>query len=112
MISLRLAIPAVLVAAIVAGCITHFVIPVPPQVETVRLTALPPPPHPPKPDWKAEVKAMTTVEQPSAKDKSVAAFEQAAEGILRRLPSSAAAFTNERAITGPIPLPRKRPIPR
>ena len=112
MISWRLAIPAVLTAAVVAGCITYFAIPVPPQGEPVLRTQLPPAPQPPKPNWEAsESKIMSTVERPSPKDRAVAAFEQAAEAILKR-PTSAGAFAEDLPITGPIPLPRKRPIPR
>ena len=112
MITLRLAIPAVLAAAAVAGCITYFAIPIPPQVEPVRRTPLPPAPPPQKLNLAApEAKAAGAAEQPNAKEKGVAAFEQAAEAILRR-PAYAGAFAEERPITGPIPLPRKRPIPR
>ena len=117
MISGRFAFVAVLTAAVVAGCITYFLVPVPPQVEPLRRTALPPAPLPPaplppKPNWEApEAKAMDAVDQPGTKDKRVAAFEKAAEAILRR-PTSAGAFAEERPIAGSIPLPRKRPIPR
>jgi hypothetical protein len=112
MISWRLAILAVLTAAVVAGCITYFVAPVPPRVEPVRRTALPPAPQPPKPNWEATVaKAMDAVDQPATIDKRVTAFEKAAEAILRR-PTSAGAFAEEQAIGGSIPLPRKRPTPR
>jgi hypothetical protein len=112
MISWRFALLAVLTAAVVAGCITYFVVPVPPPVEPVRPTALPPAPQPPKPNWEAPAaKASDAIDQPGPKDKRVAAFEQAADAILRRA-TSARAFAEERPITGPIPLPRKRPIPR
>jgi len=112
MTSWRFAVLAVLTAAVVAGCITYFVVPVPPQVKPALQTALPPAPQPPKPNWEApETKARAAVDQPGANDKRVAAFEQAVEAILRR-PSSAGAFAEERPVPGPIPLPRKRPIPR
>ena len=112
MISWRFAVLAVLTAAVVAGCITYFVAPVPPQAEPVRRTALPPAPQPPKPNWEEpQAKARDAVDQLGSEDKRVAAFEQAAEAILRR-PTSAGAFAEERPITGSIPLPRKRPIPR
>jgi hypothetical protein len=112
MIPWRLAIPAVLTAAAVAGCITYFVIPVPPPVEPVRQTELPPAPRPPKPNWEThDVQATNAVEELGAKGKAVTDFERAAENILRRA-ASARAFAEERHIPEPVPLPRKRPIPR
>ena len=112
MIPWRLAIFAVLTAAVVAGCITYFVLPAPSPVEPVRRAELPPAPLPPKPNWKVlEAKAMKAVEDLAAQRKAVADFERSAEAILGNA-ASAQAFAEERPIPGPIPLPRKRPIPR
>jgi len=108
MISLREAIPAVLAAAAVAGCITYFSTPAPPQPVEADLR-LPPPAsnvvgHP--------VSGMSTnVQRPHTEDHNIAAFERAAEAILKRA-QNAKASADERLFTGRIPLPRKRPIPR
>jgi hypothetical protein len=111
MISWRLALPAVVVSAVVAGCITYYIAP-PEHVETVRqLPSLPPPPPPPKPNFLVPgAEALGAVQQPIAREKGVAEFEKAADEILRR---AYAGFPAEvRPLTGHIPLPRKRPIPR
>ena len=108
MTSLRLAVPAVLVAAAVAAWFTYFVTP-PPPVEadqqlpsTVRDMAGP------------EAGALTNIDQrPNAEERAAAAFQQAAAAILRRLPETqASAGTNKLPIAGHIPLPKMRPIPR
>jgi hypothetical protein len=101
MISLRLAIPGVLLAAAAAGCFTYFVIPPVPVEVDLRL-----PPTVP------EMKGQTNIgRRPSAEEKAAAAFQQAAAAILRPLPN-ALASANEPPITGHIPLPKRRPIPR
>ncbi|SDS26881.1 hypothetical protein SAMN05444158_1534 [Bradyrhizobium canariense] len=46
-----------------------------------------------------------------AEELAAAAFQQAADAILKRAPD-ALADADERQITGHIPLPKKRPIPR
>jgi hypothetical protein len=95
MISLRLAVPAVLVAAAVAGCFTYFVTP-PPPIEAEGL----------------DTGTRTNINQrPSAGGQATIAFERAAAAILRELPD-AQASAGERSIAGHIPLPKKRPIPR
>jgi hypothetical protein len=106
MISLRLAFPGVLVAAAVAGCFTYFVIPPPPVEFDQRLPPTAPGmmgPHTGTP---------TNIDQrPSAEAKAAAAFQKAAAAILRPLPNALASAI-EPPITGHIPLPKKRPIPR
>jgi hypothetical protein len=106
MISLRLAVPAVLVAAAVAGCFTYFVTPPPPVEADQRLP-------PTSPDTKGpDTRTRTNINQrPSAEGQATAAFERAAAAILRELPD-AQASAGERSIAGHIPLPKKRPIPR
>jgi outer membrane PBP1 activator LpoA protein len=97
MISLRLAVPAVLLAAALAGCFTYFVNPSPPVEADQRL----PPSLSP-----------TNIDQhPAAKEQAAAAFERAAAAIIRRA-EYAQASANEPPITGHIPLPRRRPLPR
>jgi hypothetical protein len=102
MISLRLAVPAVLVAAALAGCFTYFVTP-PPQVEAESRQTLAP-----------DTDTPTKLDQPlRAEEESGDAFRQAAEAILKHAPDAlASAVTNEPPITGHIPLPKRRPIPR
>ena len=107
MISLRLAVPAVLVAAALAGCFTYFVSP-PPQVEADKLSsqsrqALVP-----------DTDTLTKFDQPlSTEEERGDAFRQAAEAILKRAPDAqASVVANELPITGHIPLPKRRPIAR
>ena len=108
MISGRLAVLATLVAAAFAGCFTFFVIQVA-QVDTDQ--RLP-----------ATVSTLTRRTEPIAPDigqhlaaeqHAAAAFERAAKTILKRLPDALAyAGADEPPITGHIPLPKRRPIPR
>jgi hypothetical protein len=109
MTSLRLAVPAVLVAAAVAGCITYFIAPAPPQqVEADQ--RLPPtvPNVAGRPDWGIS----RNIERPSRDDR-IDAFERAAEAILKRAQNAtASAGIDKPLVTGPIPLPRRRPILR
>ena len=109
MISLRLAIPAVLTAAAVAGCFTYFVqqpiagVEGDPRLPPAKLTLIGP-----------DTTASTSVyKHPGADEKAAIAYLEAAQAILRRAPSAQAFASNdELPITGRIPLPRKRPIPR
>jgi len=108
MTSLQFAVPAVLVAAAVAACFTYFVTP-PPPVEADRrlpLTAS----HMTGPDTGTP----TNIDQRlSAEEQAAAAFKRAAAAILRQAPyAQASTGTNEPTITGHIPVPKKRPIPR
>ena len=109
MISLRLAVPGVLVAAAAAGCFTYyFVIPQPPVEADRRLT----------PTLTVMTGSRTGTppnfdQRPSAEELAAAAFQRAAVAILRQLPNAqASAFSSEPPITGRIPLPKRRPIPR
>ena len=108
MVTLRFAIPAILAAAAVAGCFSYFAAP-PARVETdVRLQpallySLAP-----------DTRASTRIDQPpNADEQAAAAFQKAAEAILRRAPNTrASAGSDELPIMGPIPLPKRRPIAR
>ena len=107
MISLRLAIPAVLTAAAVAGCFTYLV---PQPIARVEGDQRLPPAKLTSsgPDTTAGV-----YKHPGADEKAAIAYLEAAQAILRRAPSAQASASNdELPITGRIPLPRKRPIPR
>jgi hypothetical protein len=108
MISLRLAVPAVLAAAAVAGYFTYFVTPPPPVEADQRLP-------PTVPDMTGpDTGSPTNIDQrPSAEEQAAAAFQRAAAAILRRAQyAQASAGTDEPPITGHIPLPKRRPIPR
>jgi hypothetical protein len=99
MISLRVAVPAILVAAALAGCFTYFV---------------PPPVAPPSqllekmPELRMGIPA--NVDPPKTQERADD-FLQAAQAILKKEPD-ALASADRPTITGHIPLPRKRPIPR
>jgi hypothetical protein len=108
MVSLRLALPAVLVAAALAGCFTYFVTPSPPLETDQRL-----PPTSPDVSGSDTVTPTSVDRRPSAEEQAAAAFQRSAAAILRRLPDAqAAAGTVDLPITGHIPLPKRRPIPR
>jgi len=108
MISLRLAVPGVLVAAAAAGCFTYFVTPPPPVEADQRL------PPTPADMTGPHMGTRTNIDQrPSAEEQAAAAFERAATAIIRQLPNAQASVgASERPITGPIPFPKRRPIPR
>jgi hypothetical protein len=108
MISLRLALPAVLVAAALAGCFTYFVTASPPVEIDQRL-----PPTSPNVSGSDTVTPTGVDRRPSSEEQAAAAFQRSAAAILRRLPNAQAdAGTVELPITGQIPLPKRRPIPR
>jgi hypothetical protein len=98
MISWRLAVPVVLVAAAVAGCFTYFVTPSAPVEpdQRLRLTL---------PDVAPNIDRRL-----SAEEQAELAFTRAASAILRRLPDAqASAGTNESRVTGRVPMPNRRP---
>jgi hypothetical protein len=105
MIPLWHIVPAVLAASAAAGCITYFVTP-PAQLETEQ--RLPPTlPNAIGPDTSTS----TSIDHlTSEEEKAAAAFQQAAEAILRRAANTRA--SDEPPITGHIPFPKRRPIPR
>jgi hypothetical protein len=98
MISMRLAVPAVLFAAAVAGCFTYFV-PRPPLLTVA----------PQLPEKMPEPRAGIPT-RPKAQEKADD-FLQAAQAILKQEPN-AQASVDKPTVTGHIPLPKKRPIPR
>lgn len=102
MFRLRLAIPVVLFAATVAACLTYFItLPLPAEPDRPAIPALP-------------SRLLDTAAPKKLSDdeeKAVAAFQRAADVILKRA-ENLAASTPELPIKGRIPLPRKRPIPR
>jgi hypothetical protein len=106
MISLRIAVPVVLVAAVVAGCVTYFVTPGPPVEVDQRL-----PPTAPDMTGPHTGTPKNIDRHPSAEEQAAAAFERATAAILKRAPY-AQASADEPPITGHIPLPKRRPPPR
>lgn len=107
MIDLRLAIPAILAAAVVAGCFTYFVAP-PARVEVKP--SLRPTMSPLKGSSAADA-SKGDDHPPSADEKAAVAYRQAAEAILKRAQNGRAdAHADLPPITQPIPLPKKRPI--
>ena len=109
MIGLRLAVAAVLVAAILAGCITYLLIPTAPaRVETDQSM----PPTVLNVSGRFEPGTAAEIQRPVTRD-HIEAFERAAEAILKRAQhATAAAGTDKPLITGRIPMPRPRPLPR
>jgi hypothetical protein len=108
MISLRLAVLAVLVAASFAGCLTYFVAPSP-RADADQLLPVT------APTLTGRTSGIpTNIEQRTTAEKqAAAAFQRAAETIQKRSPDAqASAGADEPPITGHIPLPKKRPIPR
>ena len=100
---LRLAVPAVVAAAALAGCITYFVTPPPP----VEADAQPAPTAPHVTSSTAATSAIV------GRYRNAEDFERAARAILKRLPDAQASVpTDELPIIGHVPLPKRRPIPR
>jgi hypothetical protein len=100
---LRLVVPAVVIAAALAGCFAYFVTPQP-RVEAEEQ------PTPTLPDVTSSTAATPEIvgQRRTAED-----FERAAEAILKRLPDALAdASIDNPPIIGRIPLPKRRPIPR
>ena len=112
MVTLRIAVPAILATAAAAGCFSYFVITTLParfatdsRLLDARLLLYSP---------GLSTRASTQVDQPpNADELAAAAYQKAAEGILRRAPNTRAfAYSDELPMTGRIPLPKKRPIAR
>jgi hypothetical protein len=100
---LRLAVPAVVAAATLAGSLAYLVSP-PPRIEAENRSAAP----------ALEITA-TAADTPVriAKDRRAEDFLRAAEAILRPLSNAqASVLADELPIIGHIPLPKRRPIPR
>ena len=114
MVTLRFAVPAILAAAAAAGCFTYFVTPSPARVEADQRLPLTVP-NLRGPDTTASIRVdqRPSADEPSADEKAAAAYQKAAEAILRRAPNvRASAGADEPPITGPIPLPKRRPVTR
>jgi hypothetical protein len=101
MISLRLAVPAVPLAAALAGCFTYFVTQ-PPSVKA----------DPQLPEKMPELRMgiPANVDRPKAQERADD-FLQAARAILKQEPN-AQASADKPTMTEHTPLPKRRPIPR
>jgi len=107
MIRWQFAVPIVLGAAALAACMTYFAFPSPPQpIEANQ--RIPPPVS--KATGREDLK-LSSVQTPGAED-GVTAYQRAAEAILKRAQNAKAAADEPPLITGRIPLPRPRPLPR
>jgi hypothetical protein len=107
MIRLRFAVLATLVAAAFAGCLTYFVMPLARVDTDQRLPATMPL------TGRTELLAPDIGQHLAAEQQAAAAFERAAKTILKRLPDALAyAGADEPPVTGHIPLPKRRPLPR
>jgi hypothetical protein len=107
MISWRLVVPAVLVAAAIAGCIACFFTPSPPQrVEADQRLPL----TLPKVTVRHDTAISTNIQHPSTED-HITAYRRAAEAILKRA-ENAEASADEPLFAGRVPLPKRRPVPR
>src|SRR6476469_3553655 len=108
MLNVWLAVPAVLAAAILAACFTYLFSPPQPVESNRRL-----PPTVSDMTSRPDSRTPASSNRRNAEDHAVAAFQRAAEAILKRAPNAqASAGANEPPIGGHIPLPKRRPIPR
>jgi len=108
MIPLRLIVPAVLAAAAAAGCFTYFASR-PAQVDADQRLS------PTKPNLTGPASGtLASMDHRAAEEERVAAaYQRAAEAILRRAPNARAfAGADESPIKGPVPLPKARPFLR
>ena len=107
MISWRFAVRAVLVASAVAGCITYFATSAPHQLIEADQQS---PPTAPIATARPDSGVSRNIQPPSTED-DITAYQRAAEAILKRA-QNAKASADEPLLTGRIPLPKRRPVPR
>jgi len=105
MIRWKLVVPMILGAAALAGSLVYFVIPPPaPRLEVQEPSA---------PTAFDMTSSMTSTPLIVGQRRTAEEFERAAKEILKRLPDAeASARSDELPIVGPIPMPKRRPIPR
>ena len=111
MFSLRFAVPAILAAAAVAACFSYFVAPACTRRNVAIHVRLPPAVlYSTGPNARGSI----SIDQPpNVDEQAAAAYQKAAEAILRRAPNTQASAANdELPMTGRIPLPKRRPIAR
>jgi len=111
MVSLRLVIPVMLVAAVVAAGFTYLVALIAPQ-SPVEADHRPPPTASSSSVHNTAV-PMRIGRPTNDEEKAVAAFQRAADEILKRAASlQASVATGGPPISGKVPLPKRRPLPR
>jgi hypothetical protein len=111
MIRWRLAVPAVLSLAALAGCLTYFRLPsAPVQPSTLLAPTEAEAPSIVGQAWATDTPTVVDRLRPSDED-IAKAFRQATENQQPVGAQEAALDTDEPAIAGPIPLPKKRPPP-
>jgi hypothetical protein len=110
MVGSHLIISAVITAAALAGCFAYLLRP------PIASVAVDQQPHLGKITFSSSDDTMDSLgadRQLIENEKAATAYFEAAQAILRRAPTArASASAEEIPITGRIPLPRKRPIPR
>ena len=107
MIRWQFAVPIVLGAAAIAACITYVAIPSPPQPIEANQKM---PPTVSEPAGRQD-SGLSSVQTPSTED-GVTAYQRAAEAILKRAQNAKASADEPPLVTGRIPLPKRRPLPR
>src|SRR5450432_3831119 len=108
MISWRFAVPAILVAAAVAGGISYFAALAPLQfIEAVQRSPTNAPKATDRPD-----SAVSKNVQPSNTEDDITAYQRAADAILMRAQNARASADEPPLVTERIPLPKRRPLPR
>jgi hypothetical protein len=111
LVSLRLAIPTMLFAAVVAAGFTYLIAFIAPS-SPVEADHRPPPTASSSSEHNMAV-PMRIGRPTNDEEKAVAAFQRAADEILKRAANlQASVATGDLPIGGKVPLPRKRPIPR
>jgi hypothetical protein len=123
MISLRLAVPTALALVGLAGCLTYFLIAPAPVSQSAALAA--PPATEARSSIVGQARAtdtLTNIDQRPRAEEIANAFRKAAEVDAQKqateaqqpteVQEAASASTDEPAIAGPIPLPKKRPAAR
>jgi hypothetical protein len=105
-ISLRLVVAAVLIAAAVAWCVTYFVSAAPPlRIEADQRSSPTPPSAKGRPDPQLSTNIQPTQD-------AITAYQRAAAVILKRAQNAKALADEPPLITERIPLPKRRPLPR
>jgi hypothetical protein len=115
MISLRLAVPTALALVGLAGCLTYFLIAPAPVSPPATLAAAPlvTEAQSSTVGQSRATDTLTIVDRPRPSDEDIVkAFRQATEDRQPVEAQDAALDTDEPAIAGPVPLPKRRPPPR
>jgi hypothetical protein len=112
MIRWRVAVPAVLSLAALAGCLTYFLLASAPVSQSVALLPATETGPPSTVGQARATDTLTVVDRLRPSDEDIAkAFRRPTEDPLPVEVQEARRDSDEPAITGPIPLPKKRPPP-